>query len=340
MTVPEPLRIGLLGGAAVARRRTLPAIAACPDTRLVAVACRDGDRAREWAGAFGCAAEPGYDSLLARDDVDAVYVPLPAGLHAEWSAKALAAGKHVLVEKPMATTARQARELADLAAERSLVLMENRMFAMHPQHAAVRTLVDAGAIGELRVVTAAMAIPALPADDIRYAAHLAGGALLDVGFYPVQAALMYLGEQVEVCGAHLRVDPGRGVDVGGAALLRDRAGVCAQLTFGFEHAYRASYELWGSTGRIRLERAFTPPSTLPTVLRIERQDHVEERTLPAADQFAALVARFASAVRGETDWRPDLRAGLLGLSILDDIRAGGGAHAVEGRGAAAAHLVE
>jgi predicted dehydrogenase len=290
------VRLGVLGCADIAWRRTLPAAVADPQLELVAVASRDGEKAKRFADRFGCAAVDGYAALLQRDDIDAVYIPLPAGLHARWIEAALRAGRHVLAEKPLTTNAATTTRLVDLARSRGLLLMENFMFTYHAQHAEVRRLLAEGAIGELRAFFAAFTIPELPDEDIRHQPSLGGGALLDVAGYPVRAAELFLGDGLEVVGSVLRRCPRRGVDMGGAALLRTSAGVTAQLTFGMANAYRSSYELWGSTGRIAVDRAFTPPPEHRPVIRIERQEGTQDITLAADDQFANVVRAFARGV--------------------------------------------
>jgi dTDP-3,4-didehydro-2,6-dideoxy-alpha-D-glucose 3-reductase len=315
-----PVRIGALGCAGVAWARTLPAIAESTAATLTAVASRDEDKARRFADRFGCTPVTGYEALLERDDVDAVYVPLPTGLHFEWCARALRAGKHVLAEKPLAVTARETGELAALAGERGLCLMENRVFTQHTQHDAVRKLVVDGKLGELRSMHATMAIPPLPAEDVRYRADLGGGALLDVGYYPLHAALLYLPEPVEVVGATLHHDPDHGVDTRGAVLLRAGDGVTAHLTFGFEHSYRSAVELWGSQGRLVLERAFTPPATLRPVVRIERQNHTEELTLPPSNQRRDTVDAFAAAVRAGHPPGRHLEVAVRAAELMDTVR--------------------
>ncbi|MFD8483948.1 Gfo/Idh/MocA family protein [Kitasatospora sp. NPDC059673] len=291
----DPLRIGVLGCAEIARRRMLPAIAARPGLRLTAIASRDPERAEPLAAQYGCRATD-YRALIESPDVDAVYVPLPIALHAQWVAAALDAGKHVLAEKPLTADPAATAALQLRAEERQLVLQENVMFVHHPVHEQVRRLVADGAIGELRMFSAAFAIPALPADNIRHRPELGGGALLDVGYYPVRAALHFLGPELTVAGAALHHGAGSAVETSGAAVLTTPDGVLAQLAFGMDHAYRNSYELWGSTGRIRVERAFTPPADqAPTVL-LERGGSTEQPGFAAADQVAETLTAFTRAV--------------------------------------------
>jgi NDP-hexose-3-ketoreductase len=314
------VRLGVLGCAGIAWRRTLPAVTGVPSLRVVAVASRDAGKADRFAARFGGEAVVGYERLLDRTDVDAVYLPLPTGLHHEWATRALAAGKHVLSEKPLATSLAEARALVTLARERGLRLMENFMFLYHSQHTAVRKLVADGVVGEPRVFSAAFGIPPLPDTDVRYRPELGGGALLDVGVYPIRAAQLFLGSGITVVGSSL--NHGRGVDLAGSALLRDAAGVTAELSFGFVHGYRSTYALWGSDGRVSLDRAFTPPAEYQPVVRIEQQNRVEERTLPADHQFANIATAFARAVLDDAPPGPaEGDAILRQAALVDAVRA-------------------
>jgi NDP-hexose-3-ketoreductase len=314
------LRVGVLGAGRIALDRMVPALLRTPTVKVVAIASRDAARAARAATRFGVEAVHGYPELLKRDDVDAVYVPLPPALHAPWTRAALEAGKHVLVEKPLATCARDAREVADLAESLGLVLMESFMFLHHSQHATVRRLLDENRIGELRAMTADFGFPPLPATDIRYRPELGGGALLDAGVYPLRAAQLFLGSDLTVLGATLHTDAATQVDVAGAALLRAPGGVSVTATFGFTHAYRCAYELWGSQGRIVLNRAFTPPPTYQPVLRIERQNRIEELTLPPDDQFANIANRFAIAILNGEDSAPFREAAVRQAILVDAVR--------------------
>jgi predicted dehydrogenase len=305
------IRFGVLGAADIAWRRMIPALKADPRIQVTWIASRDPARARRFADEFGCGATD-YAGLLARDDVDAVYLPLPPSLHLRWGLATLAAGKHMLVEKPLAPHAAEASELVRAAGAYRRVLRENFMFVHHAQHAAVRRALAERKLGEVRGFDGAFNIPPRTADDVRYRRDLGGGALLDVGVYPLRAAQTLLGPGLHVVGAALRTNPRTGVDMSGKALLTSASGALATVSFGFEHAYGSHYELWGSTERLYLERAFTAPPDFIPQLRIAG----ETVPLQPDDQAANAVAAFADAV-------------LDGRSAADEVEAAWCADAVE-----------
>ncbi|MET7606050.1 Gfo/Idh/MocA family oxidoreductase [Streptomyces avermitilis] len=292
-----PLRIGVLGCAGIAWHRMLPALVRSPVAELIAVAGRDAAKTRRFTDAFGGVPVVGYERLLERADVEAVYVPQPAGLHAYWAERALRAGKHVLVEKPLAPTEKEADRLVRLAASLGLALLENFMFLGHAQHTLARGLLVNGAIGELREISAEFGVPPRPHGDIRLQPGLGGGALNDLGCYPLRTALLYLGPGARVLGASLR--HARGVDQGGVALLGTSGGATARLSFGMDRSYASRYVLWGSTGRITLPRAYTPPPDRPALIQWEGQGGTGARELsvPPQDQFATVITSWADRVR-------------------------------------------
>ncbi|MFJ9109815.1 Gfo/Idh/MocA family protein [Streptomyces sp. NPDC102283] len=324
----DTVGLGVMGCADIARRRMLQAFTAEPGARVAAVASRDLERARRVAKPYGCRAVRGYAELLAEPEVEAVYVPLPLALHAEWVEAALLAGKHVLAEKPLTSDPARTSGLLALARARGLVLRENVLFVHHSQHRRVRQLLSDGVLGDLRSFHASFTVPRLPAGDIRYRASLGGGALYDTGLYPVRAALHLLGPRLSVAGAVLTAGPGDGVDTSGAALLATPEGVTAQLSFGLDHAYRSRYTVQGSAGRVTLDRAFTPAADHRPVLTLERNGSAEEIRLAPDDQVARAVASFVRAVRrGDDDSGPAI---VRQAGLLDEIRvrAGGPRKAV------------
>lgn len=287
--------IGVIGCADIAARRALPAIRESP-FHLVAVASRSLEKAEGLAAGYGCEALAGYDGLLEMSDIDAVYIPLPNSEHAEWARRALSAGKHVLVEKPAVTDEETAHALVALAEKRGLLIMENFALLWHPQRDQARSLVDGGAIGELRGYDGAFGIPPTDPRGIKYQADLNGGALWEVGCYPVRAAQEYLASPLKVLGTSLRFDPNLGVDISGVTLLRDGDGVTATCSFGMSHSYRSTYGLWGSEGRLVLEWAFTPSREARPVLRLQQKDRETRIVAPASDQFVGVFTAFHEAI--------------------------------------------
>ncbi|MEV7279151.1 Gfo/Idh/MocA family oxidoreductase [Streptomyces sp. NPDC093111] len=312
------LRMAVMGCADIAVRRVMPAMAGSARVELVALASRDADKARAAARPYGCRAVHGYQGLLDDPGVEAVYVPLPCALHADWVEAALRAGKHVLAEKPLTPAPERAAELFALARRHGLALMENIMFLHHPLHAAVRELMEQRAIGELRSFRAEFTVPRRAPDDIRYQSALGGGALLDTGVYPARAALHLVGPELTPVSAALVRGPGFAVDTAGAAILRSPEGVLVQLGFGLDHGYRSAYELAGTRGRIVVDRAFTPPADHAPVLRLETGTGVEERRLAPYDQVAATLVAFADAAAAGRS--PDAHGSVRLAGLLHDIR--------------------
>ncbi|MGW7103656.1 Gfo/Idh/MocA family protein [Streptomyces sp. NPDC054838] len=295
--MPTPVRLGLLGCGDIAARRTLPALLRTPELTLVAVAARDPARAEAFAQRFGGTAAASYEALLERPDVEAVYLCLPTMLHARWAERALRAGKHVLVEKPLATGAADAERLFRLAGRRSLVLLENFMFLHHATQRTVSGLLASGRLGTVRTVSAAFTIPPRPDGDTRHDPAVGGGALLDNGVYPLRAALRFLGGGLSVAGAVLRRSERYGVDLSGSVLLAASDGAAAHVRFGMEHHYRSWYEVQGSAGTLSVDHVYTTaPEHAPVVRLAVGTDHGELR-VPAEDHFESVLRYFAGAVR-------------------------------------------
>lgn len=195
MAAMDPVRIGILGAARIAPGAMIaPAHEA--GHRVVAVAARDIDRAKEFAARHGVERAVGsYAELVADPDVEVVYNPLPNGLHAPWNLRALAAGKHVLTEKPSASNAVEAGRVRELVDQTGLVFMEGFHYLHHPALARVKELLADGAIGDVTRVESQMKVPAPPDHDVRWQAHLAGGSTMDLGCYSLHV-IRHLGRSV------------------------------------------------------------------------------------------------------------------------------------------------
>ncbi|AGP52533.1 Gfo/Idh/MocA family protein [Streptomyces rapamycinicus] len=187
MTTAEPLRIGVLGAARISEL-SLVGPARAGGHRLVAVAARSRGRADAFAAEHGVERVlDSYADVIADPDVEVVYNPLANSLHGPWNLAALAAGKHVLTEKPSASNAEEAAEVRDAAAKAGTVFMEGFHYLFHPVTRRLHELLDSGELGELRHVETMMAMPPPPGPDPRWSLPLAGGALMDLGCYSLHA---------------------------------------------------------------------------------------------------------------------------------------------------------
>lgn len=251
------IRVGILGCAGIARRSLAPAFASHADFALTAVASRSPEKARAFATPYG-AQTCSYEQLVARDDLDLIYCPLPTGLHYEWVRRALSAGRHVLCEKSLACSEAQVVSLVELARRKGVLLMESFQFRFHGQIRLVRRLLDSGRIGDIRRVDVRFSYPRFSdAGNIRFSKRLGGGALLDAGAYVVKATTLLLGTDVQLVSATRTSDPDWEVDKDGTLVFRRPDGVEAQASYSMDAAYRCGFVITGTKGSIETTRAFT-----------------------------------------------------------------------------------
>jgi predicted dehydrogenase len=286
------LRLGLLSTARI-NDSVLAAAAASDRVEVVAVASRDAGRAQAYARAHGLARAHGsYDALLEDPEVDAIYVPLPNGLHHEWTLRVLRAGKHVLCEKPYSRRPAEVEEAFSLAERSGLVLMEAFMYRHHPQSAIVAELVSGGVLGRLRAIRATFTFRLERADDARLRPELDGGSLLDVGCYCVSGSRLLAGEPVRVQGTQITGETG--VDLAFHGLLVFADDVVAQIDSSFTLPRFQRFEAHGEEGSLLVEAPWRPDWGGALLLR--RADETTRIEVPSADMFRLELENLADAV--------------------------------------------
>ena len=202
MSEQPPLRMGVLGAARIAPMALVRPARKLPEVEVVAVAARDPGRARKFASKHGIPrVHANYDALLADPDVDAVYNPLPNGLHCDWTIRALEAGKHVLCEKPFASNAEEAQRMAQAAQKTGRELVEAFHWRYHPLAGRMKEIVDGGVLGAVRHIEAQLCFLMPLPGDIRYRYDLGGGATMDVGCYTISILRFLAGAEPEVVRA-------------------------------------------------------------------------------------------------------------------------------------------
>ena len=290
------IKIGVMGCASIAARSLIPAIRGNSSFQLVAVASRDSKKAEALAAKVGCRAITGYEHLLSAD-IDAVYMPLPTGLHEEWVGRCLEAGKHVFVEKSFGISYAATRRMAEEAKKKGLVIMEDFMFLYHRQHAFLLKMIREGTIGRIRNFRASFGFPPLPHGNFRYDKALGGGALLDAGAYTVKAAQAVLGPELSVEAAALFKCPKNGVDISGSAFMIYGQETSVHLTWGFDNFYQCGYEIWGTKGKITTSRSFTAAPGYQPSIRLELPGEIREFLLPADNHFNNILDAFAGYLK-------------------------------------------
>lgn len=288
------VRWGILGTARI-NRRVIPAMRLAARSELVAIASRDRDRAEAYAREWSIPrAVGGYQALLDSPDIDAVYIPLPNTDHVPWTLAAIAAGKHVLCEKPIALSAEDIDRLATAAASANVIVEEGFMYRHEPLTSRVRSLIHDGAIGALRAIVSGFTFALEPGANIRLQPGLGGGSLWDVGSYPITYTQMLCGQEPKMVfgSAHWHES---GVDEEFMGLLRFHDGPTANVYAGFRAAYRTWLEILGSDGSLTVPNPFRPGPI--EVLELERNGTIETIEVKGSPEiFVREVEDFIASV--------------------------------------------
>lgn len=313
------LRIGVLGAARIAPAALVRPARELPGVRVAAVAARDAARARDFASRHGIErVHASYDALLADPELDAVYIPLPNGLHGRWSIRALEAGKHVLCEKPLAANAEEALRMRRAAEKSGRVLMEAFHWRYHPLASRVREILDAGELGRLRHVEASLCFPLPLPRDIRYDLALAGGATMDAGCYPVSIVRFLAAAEPEVLSARARLlRPG--VDRCMRAELRFPNGVTGRITTSMLSArlLSISARVVGECGELSLLNPIAPQFFHRLSLRSAAGRRSERVAGPTS--YSCQLRAFQSAVQDGEPVHTDAAHGVANMRVIDAI---------------------
>lgn len=303
------IAIGICGFGRHALGRIMPIIEADARLRLVSVWARS-EASQALLRERGIPATADFARFLATP-MELAYVASPTGLHCEHAAALLRAGRHVWVEKPLATALAEVEELVNLARERRLMLAEAFMFPWHAQAAEVRRLLADGEIGALRSLSLTFCFPHLDARDFRYDPALGGGAFLDHACYLVKALDSYAGGDWRFLGGCLE-HGGHAVDIAGAAQLRrEEDGVVASLNWGFGRSYINEIEFVGERGRMRVQSAFTKPGSRPCDILLEDSGGARSlREVRVEDPYARMIEGFTRQFGDAALW-PGIQQDIL-----------------------------
>ena len=317
------IRWGILGAAKIAREHLIPAIQLSANGIVAAVASRDAAKGTALCQRFNIPhLFQSYDDLLAAPDIDAIYIPLPNALHVEWTHKAIAAGKHVLCDKPLAL---RADDIDDLIAARDrsgLVVGEGFMVVHHPQWQHVKNLLAAGHLGTLRMVESSFAFFNADPNNIRNQPELGGGALRDIGVYPVVTTRFATGREPLSAHASIEWDERFGVDRFATCLI-DFGDFQLSFYCSTQAAHRQHVTFHGDKSWLRLDAPFN--AGVYDIARISSRmtgsSTIEEIIFPQANHYQLMIENFHAAMRGDEPLRFPLESSRANQRVIDMIFA-------------------
>lgn len=294
MSQNKKLSWGLLSTARI-NRRVIPPIKSSKRNTLVGVASRVETRARQYAQEWGIPKAYGsYEALLEDPQIDVIYISLPNSLHAEWTIKALQAGKHVLCEKPITISLEEIDAVAEASRQSGKIVAEAFMYCHHPQTLKVKELVDSGAIGELRLIHGSFSFNMLDQpENVRFDPALGGGCLWDVGCYPVSYARFLTGTRpLEVYG--MQEINTSGVDIHFVGQLLFPGNIIAQFDSSFRTAYRTHLEVVGTEAILEIEHPFT--SGRKEVIKLHHDGKTQDISVRSPELYSGEVENMADAI--------------------------------------------
>jgi predicted dehydrogenase len=321
----QKVRWGVLGAAKIAITKVIPAMQRGAWTDMIGIASRDLDKARRTASGLKIPKAYGsYEELLADPEIEAVYNPLPNHLHVPWSIRAAEAGKHVLSEKPIALSVAECRALIDTRNRTGVKIGEAFMVRTHPQWIRAREIVRSGEIGDLRAIQAVFSYFNRDAANVRNVREWGGGALMDIGCYPIQISrFLFEQEPVHVVGRFDR-DPEFGIDRLTSAILEYPSGHCV-FTCSTQMVPYQKVQILGTKARIELEIPFNAPPDRPSRLFVDTGVDLfgggrRTEEFPVVDQYTIQGDLFSQAVREGGEVPTPLEDSILNMAVIEKLR--------------------
>ena len=315
----QPLRIGILGAARIAPRAIISPARQLPGATITAIAARDTQKAQRFATQHQIPRiHSSYVDLIADPEIDAIYNPLPNSLHAEWSIRALEAGKHLLCEKPIASNAQEAATMADAATRTGKVLMEAFHYRYHPLITRLLAVLDSGEIGTIRHIETSMCIPLYRINDIRWRYDLAGGALMDVGCYTIHLLRTLAGSEPTVTGARAWLwSPN--VDRAIKADFTFTSGVTGHIhcSMWSPTLLKLGAKIVGEQGEITVRNPYLPPHYHRRSIRTAagvRHEHVDN-----TPTYNYQLAAFIQAIHTRAPFPTDMTDAIANMRVIDAV---------------------
>jgi predicted dehydrogenase len=316
------VRFGILSTARIGVEKVIPAMQRGEHCEVIAIASRSAERSAAAARRLGIATvHDSYEALLADPDVDAVYNPLPNHLHVPWSIRALEAGKHVLVEKPIGLSAAEGQELVEVSRRfPRLKVMEAFMYRHHPQWRRAREIVETGGIGKLVTVQTFFSYYNDDPANIRNQADIGGGGLADIGCYAVSLARFLFDEEPRRVFGLVDYDPQLKVDRLASGVL-DFGDGTSTFTCGTQIVPYQRVNIFGDQGRVEIDIPFNAPPDRPCTMRHQHAGGTDEIALPVCDQYTIQGELFALAVLNDLSVPTPIEDAVANMRVIERVIA-------------------
>jgi predicted dehydrogenase len=316
----KKLRLGILSTAKIGLEKVIPGMQKSHNCEIAAIASRDADRAKAAADSLNIpVAYDSYEALLDDASIDAVYIPLPNHLHVQWTIKAMAAGKHVLCEKPIGLSATDAAELLHAQAQYpNIKVAEAFMYRLHPQWQYVKKLEEDGVIGELRNIHSIFSYYNIDPSNIRNKKDMGGGGLMDIGCYCISLSRwLFNGEPARVMGL-IEFDPELGIDRIASAVMDFETGM-SLFTCSMQMAPFQRVHITGTLASIEIEIPFNAPPDKPTKIWLYTKSGKEEIVFDAVDQYTLQGEMFADAVLNNGEVTTSVQDAVNNMKVIDAV---------------------
>ncbi|KAA3619548.1 MAG: gfo/Idh/MocA family oxidoreductase [Calditrichaeota bacterium] len=314
------LKWGILSTADIATEQVIPAMITSNFCEIQAIASRSAEKAQRVAKQYGIPVSYGsYNELLADENVEAVYIALPNHLHVPWSMKALAVGKHVLVEKPVGLNRTEAEKLL-VASQKypHLKIMEAFMYRFHPQWIKTKALVQNGAIGQIKAIQSAFSFFDDNSESIVNRKDYGGGSLMDIGCYPISLSRFLFDSEPKSVSATIEYHPEFKIDTRTSGILEFDHGSTTFFS-SIRSADDQTAKIWGSEGSIEFDIPFNPPANNPTKIWLTRAGNREEIKFAPANQYTLQADAFSRAILENTPVPTSLIDAVNNMHVIDKI---------------------
>ena len=292
------IKFGIIGCSEIADNSTIPAIIESKKAHVEMIGSRSLKKAKKFGKKFYCNNFGTYEEVLENENIDAVYISVPVGLHKEWSIKAAKAGKHILCEKSSSSSYLDSLKMVKEAKKNEIRIMEGFMFRFHPSHNKVQELIKSGKIGKIYSFFGRYGFPNPSKNDIRFKKDLGGGILNDAGCYPICASRIIFGREPigVLCQSILDKDE---IDIKTTIHLKYSNNQFAQMITGYGMFYQSSYSLWGTNGLLRLSRSYNVPSDMKPMISINHGQKEQRILIPPVNHFKLMIDAFSKEITNE-----------------------------------------